>query len=158
MRKLTLIRHAKSSWSFSALDDRDRPLNHRGQRDAPLMGRVLAARGFHPDLFCTSLALRALRTAETIAQAVDYPASRIVLDHRLYHADSGDLFEMVQSLNDSHNPGLTELVNRLVPEKLANVPTCGVVEMGFACDRWAAIGRAHLECFDFDFPKRHASP
>lgn len=165
MRKLTLIRHAKSSWSFSGLDDRDRPLNRRGQRDAPLMGRVLAGRGFHPDLFCTSPALRALRTAETIAQAAAYPESRIVLDPRLYHAGSADLLKLLKAMDDAqawvawvgHNPDLTDLVNRLAREKIDNVPTCGVVEMCFACGRWADIGRDGLEAFDFDFPKRHAS-
>jgi phosphohistidine phosphatase len=166
MRTLTLIRHAKSSWSFPGLDDQDRPLNRRGQRDAPLMGRVLAVRGFHPDLICTSLALRALRTAETIAQAVDYPVPRILLDPRLYHGDSDDLLKWVQSLDDrypwvagvGHNPGLNDLVDRLAREAPANVPTCGVVEMGFACDRWADVGRDRLDAFDFDFPKRHAAP
>lgn len=162
---LTLIRHAKSSWTFSGLADLDRPLNRRGQRDAPLMGRVLAARGFAPELFVTSPALRALRTAETIAAVVQYPEQRIVLDQRLYRAESADLIKMIRSVDDTrqwiawvgHNPGLTDLVNLMVRERLDNVPTGGVVEMRFECACWADVGPDRLQAFDFDFPRRHPS-
>ena len=45
MKILTLVRHAKSSWKDTSLADRDRPLNKRGKRDAPEMGRRIAAAG-----------------------------------------------------------------------------------------------------------------
>ena len=163
MKKLTLIRHAKSSWKYVDLDDMDRPLNRRGNRDAPLMGEVLAGRGFNPDTILTSPALRALRTAEAVAAGIGYAPQRIVLDDRLYHADNDDLLDVVKSINDSlgwvacvgHNPGLTDLANYLGRRRIDNVPTSGVVEIRFGCDRWADLDRTEPDHVDFDFPKKH---
>ena len=84
MKTLLLIRHAKSSWDDPALPDKDRPLNDRGRRDAPKMGKRLAKRGVKPDLILSSPALRALRTAEIIAKMLDYQRRDIVLNERLY--------------------------------------------------------------------------
>ena len=166
MKQLTLIRHAKSSWKFSGLQDPDRPLNRRGRRDAPLMGNVLASRKFSPDTIVTSPALRALRTAEMIAAAIDYPMQRIVLDARLYHADADDLLKVVQSMDEAarwvawvgHNPSLTLLASDLGRQRFENVPTCGVVEFRFPSDRWVDVGRSVPESVDFDFPKNHRVP
>jgi phosphohistidine phosphatase len=163
MKILTLVRHAKSSWKYADLDDLDRPLNRRGQRDAPLMGDVMAARGCRPDAVFTSPALRALRTAEVIAAAIGYPQQRIVLDGRLYHADSDDLLEVVKSMDApigwvvcvGHNPGLTDLANHLGRQRFDNVPTCGVVEMRFDSDRWVDVDRTAPQGVDFEFPKKH---
>jgi phosphohistidine phosphatase len=165
VKTLTLIRHAKSSWDVPGLDDVDRPLSRRGRRDAPLMGLVLAGRGFAPEIIMASPALRALRTAEALAAAIAYPVPRIVLDPRLYQADSEGLLQVVRSMDSGlewvawvgHNPGLTELAHRLARRRLDNVPTCGVVEMRFASEGWTDIGRSRPKTFDFDFPKQHPS-
>ena len=166
MKILTLIRHAKSSWKYAGLDDMDRPLNRRGNRDAPLMGEFLAARGCRPDTIFTSPALRALRTAEAIAAGIDYAQRRIVLDARLYHADTDDLLDAVKSMDASlgwvacvgHNPGLTDLANILGRKRIDNVPTAGVVEIRFGCDRWADVDHTEPNSVDFDFPKKLRLP
>lgn len=163
MKTLTLIRHAKSSWKYSGLDDMDRPLNRRGGRDAPLMGDILAERGCCPDAVFTSPALRALRTAEMIANAIQYPQQRIKLDDRLYHAGVDDLLDVIKSMDDSyrwvacvgHNPGMTDLANHLSRQRFDNVPTCGVVQMHFDLDRWTDIEKSAPNGIDFDFPKKH---
>jgi phosphohistidine phosphatase len=67
MRRLTLIRHAKSSWNDIGLDDFDRPLNPRGLRSAPRMGGVLQKEQVMFDLMVSSPALRAITTAQLIA-------------------------------------------------------------------------------------------
>ena len=165
MKTLTLIRHAKSSWKYPGLDDMDRPLNRRGGRDAPLMGDILAERGCHPDAVFASPALRALRTAEMIATAIRYPQQRIMLDDRLYHADAGDLLDVIKSMDDSlgwvacvgHNPGMTDLANYLGRQRFDNVPTCGVVEIRFDTDRWIDIEQTEPNSTDFDFPKKYRS-
>ena len=165
MKILTLIRHAKSSWKYSGLNDLDRPLNRRGQRDCPLMGDVLASRGCSPDAIATSPALRALRTAEMIAAAIGYPQQKIVLDARLYHADTAELLDVLKSADESvdwfacvgHNPGFTDLANHLSRQRFDNVPTCGVVEIRFDADRWVDIDQAAPQSVDFDFPKKHRS-
>jgi hypothetical protein len=72
MKTLFLVRHAKSSWEYTALPDKDRPLNDRGKRDAPKMGKRLAKRDVKPDLILSSPARRALTTAEIIAKKLNY--------------------------------------------------------------------------------------
>ena len=94
MKTLFLIRHAKSSWDDTALPDKDRPLNDRGQRDAPKMGERLAKRDVKPDLILSSPAVRALRTAEIIAKKLDY-RRKIVVNERLYAVGADDLLDVI---------------------------------------------------------------
>lgn len=163
VKTLTLIRHAKSSWKYAGLDDRDRPLNARGIRDAALMGMVLSQRGFSPELLTSSPALRALRTAEAVAAGIGYPDTAIVLNHHLYHAGSDGLLKRLHQFDDSlnwialvgHNPGLTELVKLLVTAAPGDVPTGGVAEIRFDTRRWQDISRDKVVAFFFDRPKNH---
>ncbi|HKY59773.1 MAG TPA: histidine phosphatase family protein [Gemmatimonadota bacterium] len=161
MKSLFLIRHAKSSWKDASLADRDRPLNKRGKRDAPEMGRRLAARGDAPDLIVSSPAVRALATARIIAEAVGYPVDRIREDERIYMAGPAELLEAIRDLEDDlqqvflfgHNPGLTELVNELSEPVIDNVPTCGIVELRVTVDRWADVSPGTVRRAGFDTPK-----
>lgn len=161
MKTLVLVRHAKSSWKDASLADRDRPLNDRGKRDAPVMGRRLAKRDETPDLIVSSPAVRALATARVIAEAVGYPVDRIREDERIYLAGPDDLLEAIHDLDDAndrvflfgHNPGLTELVNALSEPAVENVPTCGVVEFHLTGDRWAELSRATVRRAGFFTPK-----
>jgi phosphohistidine phosphatase len=161
VKTLTLVRHAKSSWKHPELTDRQRPLNKRGERDAPEMGRRLAGRGERPDLIVSSPAVRALTTARTIARAVGHAEEEIVLEERVYDADDEDLLELVRGLDDAfehvmlfgHNPALTDLVNRLVAEPLDNVPTCGVVRLEHPGATWHEFGRSGPLAMAFDWPK-----
>lgn len=163
MKKLTLIRHAKSSWKHSGLSDYDRPLNKRGRQNAPMMGERLSSRGFAPQRIISSPALRALRTAEAIATAVELPWQYFHVDPRLYSAMANDLLNIIYEFDSNdqwmaivgHNPETTELANWLSGEYIGNVPTCGVVEMHFKIDRWDQIGKGEesLIFFDFDYPK-----
>ena len=161
MKTLVLVRHAKSSWKDPELADRDRPLNPRGRRDAPEMGRRLAARGEPPDRIVTSPALRAATTATVIAEAVGYPKREIVEDERLYGAGSEEILEVMRGVEDrldrvfliGHNPGLTDFVNELSDEPIRNVPTCGVVEFRIAGESWSDIRRDTAKRVDFDYPK-----
>jgi phosphohistidine phosphatase len=162
LKTLVLIRHAKSSWKDASLADRDRPLNGRGERDAPKMGRRLAAWAGAPDLVVSSPAVRALTTARFIAKGVGYPVKRIVEDERLYAGDRTELLDAIRGLDDrldmvflfSHNPGLTDLVNALSEEPVDNVPTCGVVKFRVDADYWANVRADTVQRIDFDYPKR----
>ena len=71
MKKLYLVRHAKSSWENNKLKDIDRPLNKRGKRDAPFMGRLMKENNIKPDLLISSPAERALRTAKIFSKEMD---------------------------------------------------------------------------------------
>ena len=161
MKTLVLIRHAKSSWKDASLADRDRPLNDRGKRDAPEMGRRLAVWGGPPDLIVSSPAARALATARVIAEAVGYPVDRIREDERIYMAGPAELLEAIHDLDDGddrvflfgHNPGLTDLVDALSEPALENVPTCGIVELQLTGDRWADLSRKTVRRTGFHTPK-----
>jgi phosphohistidine phosphatase len=147
MKTLFLVRHAKSSWDDATLPDKERPLNDRGMRDAPKMGARLAKRDVKPDLILSSPARRALTTAEIIAGKLGYKVGDIVVDERLYAASPDDLLEVINGLRDKpkhvmlfgHNPGLTELANRL-SGKIADMPTCAVAEFVFDIKSWSNVG------------------
>ena len=87
MKTLFLVRHAKSSRDDPSLPDRDRPLDDRGKQDGPKMGKRLAKRDVKPDLLLSSPALRALTTAQLIAEEIGYKLKDIVVDDRLYASE-----------------------------------------------------------------------
>ena len=90
MKILTLIRHAKSSWKDSNLSDRQRPLNKRGERDAPVMGKRIAEHGIRPSLIICSPAARARSTAKIIAREISYPIEFLQREDGLYLASLDD--------------------------------------------------------------------
>lgn len=163
MKKLYIIRHAKSSWDAMNLDDFDRPLSDRGKRDAPRMGKRFKEKDIHPNLLLSSPAKRALSTAKRIAKELKYPKDDIKTDRRLYHADEETFLAVVKELKDkldvvmifSHNPGLTEFVNSLMNGQLDidNVPTCGVVAFQFDLDSWKDVDWGKGKLLFFDYPK-----
>lgn len=159
MKMLYAIRHAKSSWDDLSLDDLDRPLNERGERDAPRMGKRLKERHVVPDLMITSPAKRALSTCKKIAKILDYPKEAIKVEPKLYHASEDQFLQIVHSINNKqdtvllfgHNPGLTDFVNKLTEGSIQNIPTCGVAACSFKTESWNEVGwkKATLEFFDF---------
>ncbi len=165
MKRLILVRHAKSSWDDQTLTDFDRPLNDRGNRDAPRMGKRLKEKDIHPDMMLTSPAARALTTCEIIAGILGFSLKKIKTDRSLYHASPEQLLRTLQTLPDlrdreevvmlfGHNPGLTEFANELLNENIDNIPTCGVVSCQLDVTHWKELdwGKGSLEFFDF--PKR----
>lgn len=161
MKTLYLIRHAKSSWKFPELDDFDRPLNKRGKRDAPMMGQRLHQHSIVPNLILCSPAKRTKRTAQAIAKAVDYPASEIKYRQAIYEASAEEMSTLLQSVDNSentvllvaHNPGLTELANRLTSHYIDNVLTAGVVAMQFSITHWKEIENEQGQFLWYDYPK-----
>ncbi|HVS23127.1 MAG TPA: histidine phosphatase family protein, partial [Gammaproteobacteria bacterium] len=122
MKQLILFRHAKSSRDEDVADV-DRPLAPRGERDTPRMGKRLKARHARPDLILASHAARAQRTAELVASALGVGPKQRKTDKTLYLASPDAILGVVAAQDDAcaclllvgHNPGLTELVNRLLP-------------------------------------------
>ena len=162
MKRLILLRHAKSSWSEHGLADSERPLSGRGERDAPRMGARLHARGVRPDLVLSSPALRARSTAKLVARALDYADDAIRLDAALYLAAPEEILAVIAAQTDAvgcllvvgHNPGLTELANFLLPElELANLPTAGTVVVDCATERWTEVRGAQRRLVYYDYPK-----
>ena len=164
MKRLTLLRHAKSSWDQAGLDDHDRPLAERGRRDAPRIGERLTRRGLRPDLVLSSTALRARETAELVSAALGGGSRpKLALEPRIYLASPDELLAVLAGIDDAvgelvlvgHNPGLTELVNTLLPDlKLANLPTAGAVAIDCDTDRWQTIDAARFAHRFSEFPKK----
>jgi phosphohistidine phosphatase len=161
MKTLILVRHAKSSWDDPDLPDRDRPLNARGNRDAPKMGKRLAARGVKVDLILSSPAVRAIKTARVLADELDYKLKNIVVDDRLYPGAVDDLLKIVHNLGNhlnrvmlvGHHPALSTLAHHLSSD-ITHMPTCAVAEFAFNAKTWPDLHKATLATVAFDFPKK----
>jgi phosphohistidine phosphatase len=164
MKILTLVRHAKSDWKDTSLTDRQRPLNARGKRDAPEMGRRIANHGIRPSLIIASPATRAWTTAKIIAREIDYPNEFLQREDNLYMASLEDLLDVVVAQDDDfnslmvvcHNPGLTEFANFLVPGLTNNLPTAGVVSVQIDQEDWSLYKRPKTTLLAFDYPKLNA--
>lgn len=163
MLQLALIRHAKSSWSDATLADFERPLNKRGLKNAPMMGKLIHRLGISLDEVVSSPALRAITTARLIAAELNYPEKRIRLLDELYLADLDDLLQCAHSLDSKykhvalvgHNPGFTDFCNYLSGENIANLPTCAVALIEFDLDDWRAVHRDSGKLARFEYPKKH---
>ena len=161
MKILTLLRHAKSSWDDSGLPDRERPLNGRGKRDAPEMGRRIAAHGIRPSLIITSPAVRARKTAKIVAREIGYPIEFLQRENALYLASLDTLLDTVVAQDNSfnslmvvgHNPGLTEFANFLLPGITNNLPTSGVVSVQLDTEDWSLYRRPKAKLLAYDYPK-----
>lgn len=161
MKRLFIVRHAKSSWKYPELDDFDRPLNKRGRRDLPDMADRFAISEYLPDLLISSPAKRALVTAKGYAKALGINESNIERDKNHYLASSQGLIELIQNFDDKadcvmifgHNPGLTDLINDLSDFRLDNLPTCGICGIAFNFSSWTDVSKAQGKKFYYDFPK-----
>jgi len=162
MKTLYIVRHAKSSWDDPDLDDFNRPLNKRGEKDAPRMGKRLKEKEITVDLMISSPATRALKTCKAIAKVLEYSKEKIVQVKNLYHADEDAIFSVLKNIHEpnnvvmifGHNPGLTEFANTLLNETIMNIPTAGVVAGKLKIDSWKNIKPGCGELLFFDFPKK----
>ena len=161
MKKIILIRHAKSDWDNPSLPDYDRPLADRGLRDAPQMATSLKNRGVHLDLICSSTAQRAKQTACITAKVLGYSEEEIHWEKSLYHASASHLLQVIQSQSDQvqtlvlvgHNPGLTELIN-VLGVKLDNLPTSGQFAFSLSTTHWKELSRDTCTFAWWDSPKK----
>ncbi|WP_354685256.1 histidine phosphatase family protein [Cupriavidus necator] len=160
MKTLFLVRHAKSSKDDPSLPDRERPLNDRGRHDAPEMGKRLAESKVKPDLLLSSPALRALTTAQLIADELGYARKDIALDDRLYATSAEELLAVVRELDKKldcvmlfgHNPEFTDFARRLSDE-ITDMPTCAVARFRFDTKAWADVGDITPSNVTLDSPK-----
>src|SRR5579862_5809061 len=155
MRRLMLLRHAKTERAAPGERDRDRKLTKRGRADAPLIGAYMAHHGLVPDVALVSPATRAEETWALIAKALPQ-APRVVKEEGIYNAGRDKLINIIRKATDAHvllvvghNPGLHELAISLIAsgdvearervnEKL---PTSGLVVIDLAFDDWSKVHR-----------------
>ena len=163
MKKLFLIRHAKSSWKEHSKSDHERPLNERGQKDAPEMARLLKKRNIKPGLILSSDAVRAKETAIIFAKVLSYPMEEIIYDSSLYLAGQFDFIKLVNSINDnidccllvSHNPGISGFAHYLTGSNKTDMPTCAVYGIEFDLETWRSVKERSGKEILFEYPKMH---
>lgn len=164
MRRLTLLRHAKTEPAHPGQEDWDRVLEARGQKDAPEMGRRLRDRKLKPDKIISSPAVRALTTASIIVRELGVPASSLVQDERVYLASPKALLQVVHELGGhakhlmvvGHNPGLTEFADRLSAERdIDNMPTCAIYTLEFNIAAWSDLEWNSGVNGELDHPKNY---
>ena len=145
MKTLLILRHAKSSWNYPELSDYDRPLNARGKRDAPRMGKHLREQALIPDRILTSSAKRARKTASSVAKACGYTGKVKKLDV-FYDTVVGVYFETLQTLPDKyervmvvgHNPTMEQLVGYLTGQA-QRMPTAALAHIQLPIQHWEAL-------------------
>ena len=163
MLKLSIFRHAKSSWDDPSLDDFDRPLGPRGLKAAPRMGRFMQERDVCPELVLCSPAKRTRETLALVAEMLGHP--RADYPAELYLGEPEALLDAIRRTQAGvshlmligHNPGLQSLAlelqgpgngegSKTLPSKF---PTGGLAVMTFAVERWTEIerGKGRLELF-----------
>ena len=143
MKTLLLLRHAKSSWDNPALQDFDRPLNERGLRAAPLVGRHLRKRKIVPDLILCSPAQRTRETVSLVSKAAHIESVLLRFDERIYEASAERLSEVISQIEEKvnqalligHNPGLEELILHLTGEE-KRMPTAALAQITLNVDKW----------------------
>ena len=158
MKKLILIRHAKSSWEGD-VEDKERPLAKRGIKDAHLVSSKILK--YLPKTFAiwSSPAKRAMETAMIFAQNVSFPIESIVFKDELYTFDVEELEKVVKTCNNDydcvilfgHNGAITDFVNKFGDVFIENVPTSGFVSIDFEIESWENIKKG--ETGETVFPK-----
>lgn len=142
-KELLIMRHAKSSWGDESLSDHDRPLNKRGNRDAPRMASFLIERDLIPDIIISSSANRARSTAEIVFETLDNSDIPISCLPDLYLASPDIYLEIMCNLDDrferplliGHNPGLEHLVNVLT-QASEFMSTAAIAHVQLEIDNW----------------------
>ncbi len=155
MKRLTLLRHAKSSWDDPVARDFDRPLNDKGKRAAAIIGKFIKRNATSFDQILASPAVRVIETLEHVE-----PASGLSFepkwDRKIYLASSVTLMDVLRSANADaehvlmvgHNPGLEDLIFDLVPDDGSSeargavevkYPTAALAELSLDIDNWSDI-------------------
>lgn len=161
MKTVILVRHAKSSWANEGQPDIERPLNERGKADAPQMAKRTKEKLEKVDLFVSSPAKRAHKTAKLFAEEFGVDKEKILMVKALYEAAPEAFYSAIAELpNDaksaalfSHNPGITEFVNSLTNVHVDNMVTCAVYAVSADTDSWSAFKDAEKSFLFFDYPK-----
>jgi phosphohistidine phosphatase len=148
MKTLLLLRHAKSSWKQPGLHDHDRPLNKRGKREAPKVGKYLKDNDLTPDLIISSTARRAKDTAQAVVDESGY-AGQIDFYQDLYLSDTSCYLDILHCLSDEvkrvlvvgHNPDLEELLT-LLTDVTEHLTTATLAHVDLPISRWEDLNEA----------------
>ncbi|WP_031425680.1 SixA phosphatase family protein [Flavimarina sp. Hel_I_48] len=157
MKRLYLVRHAKSSWEFD-LDDHERPLSERGLHDAPLVAGHINEELEFPDKILSSDAVRAKTTALFYLKVLGIEEAQLALNPKLYDFNGREVEKIIRSTANEvdclmifgHNNAMTHLVNKLGDLEIDNVATAAFTEIIFEQSSWAEVTKGTT--------KRHIKP
>ncbi len=165
MKTVYIVRHAKSSWNYPKVKDKDRPLKERGILDAHLVAENLNKKISKPDVFVTSSANRALHTAVIFANTFNFPLANLQINSSLYSFSDGYLIKTIKALDDgfdsviifSHDHGISTFVNTYGNKKIRKVPTTGVIGITFDIKHWKNLNpdRSNGKTILIDNPKNY---
>src|SRR5262245_33348603 len=154
MRRLMLLRHAKSDRGAPGVRDHDRTLNARGREAAPRIGDYMATHSLVPDLVICSTAARARETWDLVAASFRSPP-KLILDERIYQNDARVLLDLVKTapsgskalLLVGHNPSFQTFADLVVASGHGDArqrlrekfPTAALAVIDFAIDEWRRV-------------------
>ena len=146
MKKLILVRHAKSSWKHNVIDH-ERPLNNRGKNDAEIVSNHLKKSNLEIHKVLSSDAVRAKTTANAFILNLNIDKNLMNLNHNLYDFSGQNIIKTIKEVDASintlmvfgHNHAITAFVNTYGSKYIENVPTCGVTIIDFNIDKWADL-------------------
>lgn len=155
MKRLTLLRHAKSERDSPTGADFDRTLNDRGRADAGRMGQKMRDLDLTFDLVLASPAQRVVETVEGVAGLSPQ------YDRRIYEASTESLLDIVRSTDDQigslllvgHNPGFEQIAARLTDKEVTEMPTAALAEIELPIDHWRDVGESNGQLVRFVRPK-----
>lgn len=160
MKRIHIIRHAKSDWSIEGQRDIDRTLNARGLANAPMMASRFASKYGSPDLIICSPAKRTFETCQFFCQSLAYDLKKVFFEEKIYEAPLENLIHVVEAISDSnnevlfigHNYGVSQLVHYLCEELIA-MPTCAIASIDLEVEHWKEVYRGCGQLITYDFPK-----
>ena len=164
MKKLYLIRHAKSDWTHSdVLLDIDRPLNTRGVRDSYTMSARLKARKASPNIILSSNGVRALHTSIIFSKELEIKADNIKIIEDLFHCSPEEILNQINENKNgvevmflfAHNPGIEDFANR-INVAFEKVPTCSILEFSVKSKPFKKLEFKDFSLIDFDYPKKYS--
>ena len=161
MKKLVLVRHAKSGYNISpGKTDLERTLNETGKHEAQLMAKKLAKRMIKASIIVSSPATRTLETSEILGAELLTDASKLHVNPLLYHPTTDAFYKVIERLPPkvetafivSHNPGISDFINEMEVARIDYMPTCGVMAIEVAADSWADFSTAPKKFLFFEKP------
>ena len=159
MKRLILVRHAKSNLNQPLVSDHERILNQSGKNEAQLIGQYLSNNQYIPSHIISSTATRTLETAHIIIERLKL-TNKIETQSLIYNSAAEKILNLIHNINNKfecvmlvgHNPTITELANHISNIKIDNIPTSGTMIIDFEC-QWKQISN-NGKLIDFIIPDK----
>ncbi|MEO0331636.1 MAG: histidine phosphatase family protein [Bacteroidota bacterium] len=148
VKQLLLIRHGEAQ-DAQGRPDTERELSAWGYQDMVRVGHYLKEQVWHPDIVFSSTAVRAMSTAQIVAEQIQYATQRIQPTSDLYEASVRTFLSIINGQNEQisriatvgHNPTLTYLLEYLTGEEVGNIVPGGFALIEFTVENWGEVSQ-----------------